>query len=152
MVAWGRRDERGVSAVEFALVFPLVFALMFGIVQYSLYFWGRQTAAAAAREAARRAAVGTDWTCTQAEASSRAKQAGSNVNVALAYDNATNTAVVGNTLRVTVRLTSLTPHFFPLPDNGVISEVATQRMYNIPATPLKFCPDTVKKLPASCCP
>ncbi len=152
MVAWGRRDEHGVSAVEFALVFPLVFALMFGIVQYSLYFWGRQTAAAAAREAARRMAVGTEWTCAQAEASTRASDAGKDVDVALAYDNASNTAVVGNRLTVTVRVTSLTPDFFPLPDSGVISEVATQRVHNIPATPLQFCPDTVNNLPASCCP
>lgn len=53
-----RRDERGVEVIEFAIVLPILAMLIFGIVQFGLYFWERQTLVAAAREGARVAAVG----------------------------------------------------------------------------------------------
>ena len=56
-------DERGASAVEFALVLPLFCMLLFGIVQYGLFFWSAQSAANAARDGARRGAVGQ--TCAE---------------------------------------------------------------------------------------
>jgi Flp pilus assembly protein TadG len=52
------RDERGVAAVEFALVAALLFVLVFGLIEYGLYFFKAQTLRAAAREGARVAAVG----------------------------------------------------------------------------------------------
>lgn len=55
----GARRSEGAAAVEFALVVPLFLLLVFGIIQYSVFFWELQTGAAAAREVARQAAVGT---------------------------------------------------------------------------------------------
>jgi Flp pilus assembly protein TadG len=130
------RSERGAVAVEFALVFPLVFAAMFGIIQYGIYFWGRSTAAASARESARELAVGTDWTCSQAAALDKANHAGSNVVVSRRYINATNTPVVGDLVEVTVTAKSLAPTLLPTPDGGAITEVATARVENIPSSPL----------------
>jgi Flp pilus assembly protein TadG len=129
------RSERGAVAVEFALVFPLVFAVMFGIIQYGIYFWGRSTAAASARESARELAVGTDWTCSQAGAVDKTSHAGNNVVVSRRYINATNTPAVGDLVEVTVTATSLAPNLLPLP-GGDITEVATARVENIPSSPL----------------
>ena len=68
-----RRGEHGAAAVEFALIAPLLLLLVFGMVQYGLYFWSAQGASNAAREAARRAAVGDYPTCVEFEADVRAR-------------------------------------------------------------------------------
>lgn len=130
------RSERGAMAVEFALVFPIVFAVMLGIIQYGVYFWGRSTAAASAREAARQMAVGTNWTCSQAQAVQKTGGAGKNVVVTMRYDNATNSAVIGDLVEVTVTARTLAPTLLPVPDHGAITEVATARVENIPSSPL----------------
>jgi hypothetical protein len=137
MCAWGRaRSERGTVTIEFALVFPVVFAVMFGIIQYGIYFWGRSTAAASARESARELAVGTDWTCSHNEAVDKANGAGSGSVVTMRYVNASNKAVIGDLVEVTVTTKSLAPNLLPLPGNGAITEVATARVSNIPTTAL----------------
>jgi Flp pilus assembly protein TadG len=123
-------------AVEFALVFPLVVAVMFGIIQYGVYFWGRSTAAASARESARQLAVGTDWTCSHDEAVAKTDRAGNAVVVTRRYVNATNTAAVGDLVEVTVHAKTLAPNLLPLPSHGAITEVATARVANIPTGPL----------------
>jgi Flp pilus assembly protein TadG len=125
-----------VAAVEFALVFPLVFAVMFGIIEYGIYFWGRSTAAASARESARQLAVGTEWTCSRDEALDKTNRAGSGAVATMRYVNGTNTANVGDLVEVTVTAKSLAPGFLPLPDSGAITEVATARVENIPLSPL----------------
>jgi Flp pilus assembly protein TadG len=130
------RSERGAVAVEFALVFPIVFAVMFGIIQYGIYFWGRSTAAASARESARQLAVGTDWTCSQTEALGKTNNAGKDVVVTRRYLNDTNTAAIGTLVEVTVTAKTLAPTLLPVPDDGRITEVATARVENIPTSPL----------------
>jgi len=59
----GRRCDDGAAAVEFALVSTLLFLLLFGLIEFGIGFFTQQGAAAAAREAARRAAVGQVTTC-----------------------------------------------------------------------------------------
>lgn len=54
------RDERGVSTVELVLYMPLLMLLILLSVQFSLYYLGRQTAGAVARETARVARVTAD--------------------------------------------------------------------------------------------
>jgi Flp pilus assembly protein TadG len=137
MNAWRvKRTERGAMAVEFALVFPIVFAVMFGIIQYGIYFWGRSTVAASARESARQLAVGTDWTCSRTEALAKANRAGSGAAATLRYVNDTNTPKIGDLVEVTVTAKSLAPSLLPLPDSGAITEVAPARVANIPTSPL----------------
>ncbi|WP_245764916.1 TadE/TadG family type IV pilus assembly protein [Nonomuraea jiangxiensis] len=48
-----RRDERGVTAIELALLMPVILAAALLIVQVALWFHGRQVAEAAAQEGAR---------------------------------------------------------------------------------------------------
>ena len=52
------RNERGASAVEFALLAPLIFMLIFGMVEFGLAFLTTQSLRAGVREGARQAAVG----------------------------------------------------------------------------------------------
>lgn len=46
----GRRDERGVSAVEMAFIAPGLIFLIFFCIQGALFFYGRNVAIQAARE------------------------------------------------------------------------------------------------------
>jgi Flp pilus assembly protein TadG len=134
--ARSRYSESGAAAIEVALVLPVVFAVMFGVIQYGVYFWGRSTAAASARESARQLAVGTDWTCSRAEALNKTDDANNNVVITRRYLNASNTAAVGAIVEVTVTAKSLAPTLLPVPDGGQIAEVATARVENIPTSPL----------------
>ena len=52
------RRSRGASAVEFALIMPLFFILLFGIVDFSWFFFNQHTLQYATREGARLALVG----------------------------------------------------------------------------------------------
>lgn len=47
--------QRGVAAIEFAIVFPVFFAVLYGIVQYGMIFAAQQTLTLAAEEGARAA-------------------------------------------------------------------------------------------------
>jgi Flp pilus assembly protein TadG len=54
------RKETGAAAVEFAIVCFLLFTLVFGIIDFGFAFFSWNTAANAAREGARKAAVTND--------------------------------------------------------------------------------------------
>lgn len=133
-----RRDEVGATVLEFALVAPLLFTVMFGIIQYGLYFWSTSTAAASAREAARQMAVGTEWTCTKAQAVEKASGAAfdGSPTVEMAYLNAANEAKVGDHLRVTVTMRAFNLQLIPLPGDGAITESAEVQVENVPHAPL----------------
>jgi Flp pilus assembly protein TadG len=51
----GNGAQRGVAAIEFALVFPVFFMLLYGIITYVLIFLAQQSLALAAEEGARAA-------------------------------------------------------------------------------------------------
>lgn len=46
-------DNRGMVAVEFALILPILLATIFGTIDFSMFLFNRQVLANAAREAAR---------------------------------------------------------------------------------------------------
>ncbi len=50
-----RTSQRGVAAVEFAIIFPLFFVVLYGIVTFSLMFVAQQNLTLAAEEGARAA-------------------------------------------------------------------------------------------------
>lgn len=141
---WRRatRDERGSVAVEFALlVFPFLL-LMFGTIQYSLYFFSGQSGASAAREAARRAAVG-DLSCSQltsnAQATSRLVSSGFTVTrkyyapPGTTSERAAGGVQIGDNVRVVVSYNTVNLHFplIPVPDAGSISETAVARVETV---------------------
>jgi Flp pilus assembly protein TadG len=55
---WGKlkmrlKSQKGVAAVEFALVLPLLVLLIFGIIEFSLLMFNKQVITNASREGAR---------------------------------------------------------------------------------------------------
>ncbi|WP_279339747.1 TadE family protein [Sphaerisporangium perillae] len=69
-----RRDDRGASVIELALIMPVVLVVILLIVQFTLVFHSRQVADAAAREGARVArAAGTGAGGWQEAAEARAR-------------------------------------------------------------------------------
>jgi hypothetical protein len=47
------RNDRGATAVEFAIILPLLLLFVFGIIEWGLYMYNRQVITNAAREGAR---------------------------------------------------------------------------------------------------
>ncbi len=136
-----RLDERGAAAIEFALTAVLFITLVFGIIQYSLYFWSTQSAANAAREAARRGAVGETCAALQARTDTSVKLAHSAITVSRRYYDAavTNfetatagTAATGKNVRVSVVYNSVDLNFpfVPFIGGGAVTEVAVARVEN----------------------
>jgi Flp pilus assembly protein TadG len=66
------RDERGASAVEFALIVPLLVLLVFGIVEFGRGFQVQGTLSAAAREGVRMMALQNDPAAARAAVRSTA--------------------------------------------------------------------------------
>jgi Flp pilus assembly protein TadG len=48
-----KKDERGASAIEFAIVLPVLVALLFGIIELSILFYDKAVITNAGREGAR---------------------------------------------------------------------------------------------------
>lgn len=144
------REEAGSAALEFGLVIPMVLLGILGIIQYGYHFWSLETAAATAREAARRLIVGTDWTCTQAEAVQHASGpvvGGAPPVVTRQYhtDSGSPLAapVVGSLVTVTVSFQSLDMNlpFLPVPHGGTVTQTGTGRVEQVPPQRLA-CDDT----------
>ncbi len=57
-----RKNEKGQSMVEFALILPVLILIVAGIVDFGWLFWGKMTLTSAAREGARVYAVLNDTT------------------------------------------------------------------------------------------
>jgi Flp pilus assembly pilin Flp len=114
--ASARRGERGATALEFGLVSSLVLTVMLGIIQYGYHLWALETAEAVAREAARRLAVGTGWSCVQAEMVERADFPAVVTPPpppAPEYEDGSPTPQVGKTVSVTIRFQTLDLGLFP---------------------------------------
>jgi Flp pilus assembly protein TadG len=60
-------DQKGVAAVEFAIVVPLLVVFIFGIIEFGLVFYNKAMITNASREAARAGIVFRDPSATIAE-------------------------------------------------------------------------------------
>lgn len=125
-------DDRGATALEFALTIPVILALMFGILQYGYHYWALETASATAREAVRKYSVGTEEACTIELARAHA---GTAALGPVTVSSAPSDPSVGAVIEVTVSFQSLYLGFLPLPADGVVSETASARVENVPVTP-----------------
>jgi Flp pilus assembly protein TadG len=132
-----RRNQTGAAAVEFALILVPLTLVVFGVIQYSIFFWSTQSAADAARETARRSAVG-DLTCPEltTQAQSGVVMRNGAVTVARRYysDPALTTAAatpaVGNNVKISVsyKTVNMFGGIIPLPNNGTVTESAYARL------------------------
>jgi Flp pilus assembly protein TadG len=106
--------QRGAVAVEFALVMVPFIALLLGTLQFAWYFFGAQSASAAAREGARQVVVGNCWGASFA---TYVKGQSSLVKTATySPTDLTSAGVsVGSKVTVTVVADAGIIHLFPLP-------------------------------------
>ena len=136
-----RRRDDGAVAVEFALILPLLLLIVFGLIQYGFYFWSMQGGSSAAREAARRAAVGEPVLCDDFRdyVKERIGVTGDkdSAEITRTYtDEVTGADVepddveVGNVVTVTVTFQSYDMNipFVPFIDDGVVSQTADSRV------------------------
>ena len=59
--------QKGIAAVEFALVAPIILLILFGIFEFGSAFWRKQVLTSAVREGARKGVVATVPRKTRAE-------------------------------------------------------------------------------------
>lgn len=145
------KDQSGAAVLEFALVLPMVLMGILGVIQYGYHFWSLETAAASAREAARRLIVGTDWTCTQAQAvqgASGPALGGVAPVVTRRYHTESGVTeagpVVGDLVTVTVTFQSLDMQvpFLPIPNSGKVTQTGVGRIEVVP--PQRLACDTTQ--------
>lgn len=142
-----RRRDDGAVAVEFALIAPLLLLLVFGLIQYGFYFWSMQGGSSAAREAARRAAVGQPATCAEFRdyVKDRIGVTGEkdSADITRSYTDVAGNAVapadvsVGDVVTVSVTFNSYDMNipFVPFIDDGVVSQTADSRVEFVPDEP-----------------
>lgn len=144
-------QDRGAVAVEFALIFPLLLVIVFGLIQYGFYFWSMQGGSAAAREGARRAAVGKPVSCSDFKAYVKDRIGsttgdGSTLVVTRTYKDyvspftkrtAPTEVQLGDVVTVTVRFKSydLNFPFVPFIEDGWVAQSADSRVENIDSPP-----------------
>lgn len=127
-----RRSEQGAAAVEFGLIAILLFTLLFGIIQFSLWFWAWQAGGHAAREAARVAAV-TPCDTAKIQTAGQGPLGGAPVTSAATVSvSKTSPVKVGDSITVRVQFGTLNLGFFP-GFTGNIDKSATSRVENVPA-------------------
>jgi hypothetical protein len=118
-----RSDERGASAVEFAIIMPVLAYLLLGIIEYGYFFFAAQAASSGAREAARQLSVGN---CTGSGEAQTYAQSQSFIGMTLQYGAPGNLddtlPAVGQVLEVQVQADGKIVGFVPLPNNGAITQ------------------------------
>ncbi|MCD9154994.1 TadE/TadG family type IV pilus assembly protein [Aeromicrobium duanguangcaii] len=105
------RDEKGASVIELVLYTPLLMIAMILTIQFSLTYLAKQSASAAAREAARVARVTGDAEMGRAKGASSAASLGKG----LLMNPEVQVARVGDNMRATVsgKANQLLPFFDP---------------------------------------
>ena len=128
----GRRDERGASAVEFALIMIPFFVLVIGLIEYGWYFYVAQNTSGAASTVARKMEVGDCWTTGQAQtfANNQSAQVTSVVNSL----GATASPAPGTAFTITVTANATLMNFLPVPNGGTITRTVAAQVEDDKAT------------------
>ena len=137
-----RRDERGATAVEFALILVPLLVVIFGLVQYGLYFYSAQSASNTANTAVRQLAVGncqnSSTLQTFVDKQLGAAETG-NATVTRTYVNADGTSptppepanvTIGGTVTLTISVPTLNMHFpfVPFLSNSTVQRTVQARV------------------------
>ena len=125
---------------------PILLVLVFGLLQYGLYFWAAQGGSNAAREAARRAAVGEYPVCADftGYVTDRIDSLGDTdaAVITRTYSNGPAPNVAANlepgdvvTVEVTFNAPDLNIPLIPYPDNGQVTSCRRPRPTPTRSTP-----------------
>jgi Flp pilus assembly protein TadG len=57
-------NQKGAAAIEFAVILPLLLVIIFGIIEFSVYFFDKAVITNASREGARAGVVFADDRCS----------------------------------------------------------------------------------------
>jgi Flp pilus assembly protein TadG len=131
-----RRRQSGAAAVEFGLIVLPLFLILFGIIQYGFYFWSMQAGSAAARDAARQAAVGK-LTCSalQTYVTDRlgpTRDSSKAVTVERIFTPSTPTIGGNVEIQVTFNSYSIAPGLIPTPGGDAdVTQTAESRVENV---------------------
>ena len=145
-------EDGGAAAVEFALVSVLLLTLLFGIIQYSYFFYQSQGLASTARELSRLAAVGvTKCELFRDAAAARADANGtpltdpaSSLNLVFIEESPERTKVasvrVGDVAEVSItwQMTDFGLPFVPFLD-GPLTETAQTRVESVGDSAVTAC-------------
>jgi Flp pilus assembly protein TadG len=140
-----RRDEGGATAVEFALVMLPLLYLVFGIIQYGLYFYARESGTHAVGDAVRRLSVGDCQNETElknfihARLGSASTTAAADIDTdSLVYKKADGTAsaapgVIGGSVQLTATFSAINMNFpfIPVPNDGEIDATVFGRIEDV---------------------
>ena len=121
------RNQRGTSAVEFALILIPFTVLVLGMIQYGWYFYVSQSTAGAASHVTRRLEVGDCWTGDAALRLARSQT--SQVSTLTKTPSDLTGATPGVTqIRVTVTAEADILNFLPMPNGGQVSETVQAQL------------------------
>jgi hypothetical protein len=130
-----RRDDRGATAVEFALVsIPFLF-LVIGMIQYGWYFYVAQSAGGTASNVARRLQVGDCWSGNEARDLAKSQ---SPMVTQVVKTPTSVPASSGGSLTVEVHADGRIIGLIPLPDGGVVIKTVQATVEDI--NPDRPCP------------
>lgn len=126
------RNERGATAVEFALVSLPFLILVLGMIQYGWYFYVSQTTGGAASNVVRRLQVGDCWAGTQAETLAQ-KQAPAVQSVVREHNGIEVTALPasaksGDLIKVTLTSDAEIIGLLPMPGGGTVVKEVDARL------------------------
>jgi Flp pilus assembly protein TadG len=121
-----RRDERGASAVEFALIMIPFFVLIFGLIQYGWYFYVASNTSGAVSTVARKMEVGDCWGSGAALAYAK-NQSGQITGLTKSPSQDTS-PTAGTSFTVTVTAGANILGFLPMPSNGVVTRTVSAQV------------------------
>lgn len=126
------RNERGATAVEFALVALPFMVLVIGMIQYGWFFYVSQTTGGAASNVVRQLQVGDCWTGTQARDLAR-NQAPMLTSLTkkhkgIIVTTLPATAEAGDDIEVTLTADAKIVGLVPLPDGGTVQKTVQARL------------------------
>jgi Flp pilus assembly protein TadG len=127
-----RRDERGASAVEFALIMIPFFVMILGLIEYGWYFYVAQNTSGATTTVARKMEVGDCW--ASGEAKTFAKNQSAQVTSAANSLGATASPAPGTAFTITVTADAKLMDFLPVPNGGTITRTVSAQVEDDKAT------------------
>jgi Flp pilus assembly protein TadG len=111
-----RRNQRGASAVEFAVVAPVFFLLIFGMIEYGRMVMVQQVITNASREGCRRAVIdGTTYADVEAAVENYLTSAGIDGTTLTVDPNPPSSAGAGDPVTVTVSVPFAQVSWLPSP-------------------------------------